>query len=55
MKSVDECLDILKHKKEYLDEHNLRNICELVKEILCKENNVQVVFSPVTLCGDIHG
>lgn len=26
-----------------------------VKEILIEENNVQLVRSPVTICGDIHG
>lgn len=40
MKSIDECIEILRNKYECIDEQNLRNICELAKDILCKENNV---------------
>lgn len=42
-------------KLELLNEKEIRNICEKAKEILIEENNVQPVFSPVTICGDIHG
>ncbi len=30
-------------------------LCEKAREILAEEANVQRVFSPVTVCGDIHG
>jgi serine/threonine-protein phosphatase 6 catalytic subunit len=40
---------------EPLEEHELRNLCARVKELLVEESNVQSVHSPVTVCGDIHG
>jgi len=33
----------------------LQALCEYVKEILVEESNVQPVYGPVTVCGDIHG
>ncbi|OQR94791.1 serine/threonine-protein phosphatase ppe1 [Achlya hypogyna] len=38
-----------------LTELQLKMVCEMVKEILVEESNVQAVSSPVTVCGDIHG
>eukprot|EP01125_Pyxidicula_operculata_P006164 TRINITY_DN2149_c0_g1_i2.p1 TRINITY_DN2149_c0_g1~~TRINITY_DN2149_c0_g1_i2.p1 ORF type:complete len:308 (+),score=41.50 TRINITY_DN2149_c0_g1_i2:315-1238(+) len=40
---------------KYLPEPDLKKLCELVKELLLEESNVQPVASPVTICGDIHG
>ena len=40
---------------EYLNEDELRELCEVVKNLLLEESNVQPVYSPVTVCGDIHG
>ena len=40
---------------QYLEEDELRELCEYVKTILVEESNVQPVASPVTVCGDIHG
>jgi len=40
---------------ECLSEAELKKLCTFVKTILIEENNVQPVFSPVTVCGDIHG
>jgi len=40
---------------EHLEETDLKQLCDLVKEILMEESNVQPVNSPVTVCGDIHG
>ena len=53
-KMIDECLETLR-KGQYLAEDDLRRVCEIVKEILVEESNVQPVASPVTVCGDIHG
>ena len=51
---LDECLETLR-KGQYLAEDDLRRVCEIVKEILVEESNVQPISSPVTVCGDIHG
>jgi len=40
---------------KYLQESDLKKLCETVKELLLEESNVQPVSSPVTICGDIHG
>jgi len=40
---------------KYLPEPDLKKLCEMVKELLLEESNVQPVAAPVTICGDIHG
>jgi len=50
----DEWVDHVK-KCKYLPEQDLKKLCEMVKEYLLEESNVQPVSSPVTICGDIHG
>jgi len=40
---------------KYLPEEDLKKLCDLVKQNLLEESNVQPVSSPVTICGDIHG
>lgn len=40
---------------KFLPEQDLKKLCEMVKEILLEESNVQHVSAPVTICGDIHG
>lgn len=40
---------------EHLEEHEMKQLCSMVKDILIEESNVQPVKSPVTVCGDIHG
>eukprot|EP01126_Amoeba_proteus_P012973 TRINITY_DN153_c1_g2_i3.p1 TRINITY_DN153_c1_g2~~TRINITY_DN153_c1_g2_i3.p1 ORF type:complete len:307 (-),score=44.41 TRINITY_DN153_c1_g2_i3:346-1266(-) len=40
---------------KYLEEPDLKSLCEMVKELLLEESNVQPVASPITICGDIHG
>jgi len=42
-------------KCKFLAEADLKKLCEIVKELLLEESNVQPVSSPVTICGDIHG
>jgi len=54
MGNPDEWIETLRQCK-YLPEQDLKELCELVKELLLEESNVQPVSSPVTICGDIHG
>lgn len=39
----------------YLPESDMKRLCEVVKECLMEESNIQPVAAPVTVCGDIHG
>ena len=38
-----------------LTEHDVKILCDKLKEILVEESNVQPVDAPVIVCGDIHG
>uniref|UniRef100_A0A1B6G1W4 Serine/threonine-protein phosphatase n=1 Tax=Cuerna arida TaxID=1464854 RepID=A0A1B6G1W4_9HEMI len=38
-----------------LSEAEVKTLCDKAKEILVKEMNVDMVETPVTVCGDIHG
>lgn len=40
---------------KFLPEQDLKMLCEIVKDILIEESNVQAVRAPATVCGDIHG
>eukprot|EP01128_Nolandella_sp_AFSM9_P011296 TRINITY_DN7_c8_g1_i1.p1 TRINITY_DN7_c8_g1~~TRINITY_DN7_c8_g1_i1.p1 ORF type:complete len:324 (+),score=58.48 TRINITY_DN7_c8_g1_i1:48-974(+) len=51
---MDAWLETAKQCK-FLQEADLKKLCEYVKELLLEESNVQPVASPVTICGDIHG
>jgi len=51
---LDECL-VRARKCLVLEESEMKQLCNLVLSYLMEESNVQTVFSPVTICGDIHG
>lgn len=51
---VDRCIQQLMECKP-LSESEVTAICELAKEVLASESNVQPVRCPVTISGDIHG
>ena len=66
---VDEWIDLAK-KCHYLPENDLKvnltryflryilreqKLCDYVCDLLLEESNVQPVYTPVTICGDIHG
>ncbi|KAL2827516.1 Metallo-dependent phosphatase-like protein [Aspergillus cavernicola] len=50
----DEWLEAAKNCK-YLSESHMKQLCEIVKEYMMEESNIQPVSTPVTICGDIHG
>ncbi|KAF3766422.1 Metallo-dependent phosphatase [Cryphonectria parasitica EP155] len=52
--SLDEWLEEAK-QCHYLPESVMKQLCEMVKEVLMEESNIQPVVTPVTICGDIHG
>ncbi|KAI1197078.1 calcineurin-like phosphoesterase [Nemania serpens] len=51
---LDEWLEEAK-QCHYLPESVMKELCEIVKEVLMEESNIQPVVTPVTVCGDIHG
>lgn len=51
---LDEWLEEAK-QCHYLPEAVMKQLCEMVKEVLMEESNIQPVVTPVTICGDIHG
>ncbi|CAK7232988.1 sporulation-induced protein [Sporothrix bragantina] len=51
---LDEWLEEAK-QCHYLPEAVMKQLCEMVKEVLMEESNIQPVSTPVTICGDIHG
>mmetsp|Transcript_26574 Transcript_26574/g.81695 ORF Transcript_26574/g.81695 Transcript_26574/m.81695 type:complete len:306 (-) Transcript_26574:851-1768(-) len=54
MVDIRGCMERLR-KCQVLEEEEVRVLCELAKDILVEECNVQIVRAPVTICGDIHG
>ncbi|KAI9787099.1 MAG: hypothetical protein M1839_003334 [Geoglossum umbratile] len=50
----DEWLEMAKQCK-YLPEPEMKRLCDIVRECLMEESNIQPVRTPVTVCGDIHG
>ena len=52
--NLDRQIEILQ-RCEYLKEQEVKDLCDKAKEILSDEANVQMVETPVTICGDIHG
>jgi serine/threonine-protein phosphatase 6 catalytic subunit len=51
---IDKWVEVSKECK-YLPENELKQLCDLVCDLLLEESNVQPVSTPVTVCGDIHG
>ncbi|OBZ83998.1 Serine/threonine-protein phosphatase ppe1, partial [Choanephora cucurbitarum] len=49
MGNPDEWLETIR-KCEYLPEQDIKKLCEMVKELLVEESNIQPVQSPVTVC-----
>ena len=54
MKNIDKHIITLKNCK-LPSESEIKDICEKVKEILVKEDNLVHLSSPISICGDLHG
>lgn len=54
MSDVDTYIEILSNR-QLLKEMDVKTLCDQGKEILNKEENVQRLSAPITVCGDIHG
>jgi len=54
MGDLDRQIEVLM-RCECISEQEVKALCAKAREILVQEGNVQVVDSPVTICGDIHG
>ncbi|KAL7672501.1 hypothetical protein ACOME3_007385 [Neoechinorhynchus agilis] len=40
---------------EKLTENEVKALCMKATEVLAEESNIQSIYSPITICGDIHG
>jgi len=40
---------------ECIKESEVRDLCNMARDILLEESNIQNISSPITICGDIHG
>lgn len=51
--NIEKWLEHIK-KCKFLEEPDLKMLCEKVKELLLEESNVQPVAAPITLCGGVY-
>lgn len=54
MSLVDETIELLRTFR-HVPEEMVKQLCYKAQELLIEESNVQLVYTPVTICGDIHG
>ena len=40
---------------ECIRESEVRDLCNMARDILLEESNIQNIKAPITICGDIHG
>jgi len=40
---------------ECIKENEARDLCNMARDILMEESNIQNIQAPITICGDIHG
>ena len=51
---LDRQISLLK-SCECIKESEVRDLCNMARDILMEESNIQNISSPITICGDIHG
>ena len=54
MDDLDRQIEQLK-RCEFIKESEVRDLCNFAKDILIEEPNIQTIYTPITVCGDIHG
>lgn len=54
MLDIDRIIEDVK-KCRIIPEGDVQELCFLAQELLIQEANIQLIHTPVTLCGDIHG
>eukprot|EP01006_Ploeotia_vitrea_P064087 TRINITY_DN86935_c0_g1_i1.p1 TRINITY_DN86935_c0_g1~~TRINITY_DN86935_c0_g1_i1.p1 ORF type:complete len:326 (+),score=35.61 TRINITY_DN86935_c0_g1_i1:66-980(+) len=54
MSDLDRQIALLRNC-EIIKESEVKTLCFKAREILLEEGNVQKIYAPVTICGDIHG
>lgn len=54
MSTVDRTIELLRDCS-HVPESLVKDLCYKAQELLVEESNVQLVPTPVTICGDIHG
>lgn len=54
MSLVDETIELLRTFR-HVPEEMVKQLCYKAQDLLVEESNVQLVYTPVTICGDIHG
>ncbi|GMM29519.1 phosphoprotein phosphatase PP4 catalytic subunit [Martiniozyma asiatica (nom. inval.)] len=54
MLNLDQIIEDVK-KCKIIPENDIQELCFLSQEILIQESNIQLIDTPITVCGDIHG
>lgn len=54
MADLDQQIAQLKEGK-LISETQVMQLCDMCRELFLEEGNVEIVHSPITICGDIHG
>ncbi|QPG77252.1 phosphoprotein phosphatase PP4 catalytic subunit [Brettanomyces nanus] len=54
MLDLDHIIEDVRNCK-LIPEYQIEELCRLAQELLLQESNIQLIDTPVTICGDIHG
>ncbi|EKG06219.1 serine/threonine-protein phosphatase 2A, catalytic subunit, putative [Trypanosoma cruzi] len=54
MAELNEMIETL-YAGKLISEQQVAQLCDRCKDLFLEEGNIEVVYAPVTLCGDIHG
>ncbi|GME84696.1 unnamed protein product [Ambrosiozyma monospora] len=54
MLNIEKIIEDVK-KCKVIPENDVQELCFLAQELLIQESNIQLIDTPITICGDIHG